>query len=170
VRVDRALRQLLADLDGVPVRDRQTGTERNLVLHHVAGLVRHADTPNMLLVVVLDADHAGQLGDLRHPLRVAGLEQLDHAGEAVRDVLTGDPAGVEGSHGELGARLADRLGGDDAHRLADVDQPARGERTPVARLAHTDVGLAGDDGTNPHGLHAGVDDRRRELVGELCAA
>ena len=37
-------------------------------------------------------------------LGVACLEQLDHAREAVRDVLARDPAGVEGSHRQLGAR------------------------------------------------------------------
>ena len=36
-----------------------------------------------------------------------------------------DTADVEGPHGQLRSRLADRLGGDDAHRLADVDRHAR---------------------------------------------
>ena len=68
---------------------------------------------------------ARELGDLRLALGLAGLEQLDHARQAVRDVLAGDAAGVERPHGELRARLADRLRGDDADRLADVDHAAR---------------------------------------------
>ena len=40
---------------------------------------------------------------------------------------------VERAHRELRARLADRLGGDDADRLADVDQVAARE---VAAVAH----------------------------------
>ena len=43
---------------------------------------------------------------------------------------------VERAHRELRARLADRLGGDDADRLADVDLVAAGEVAPVA-LART---------------------------------
>ena len=40
-------------------------------------------------------------------LRRAGFEELDDARQTVRDVLTGDAAGVECTHGELRARLAD---------------------------------------------------------------
>ena len=41
-------------------------------------------------------------------------------------------ADVEGAHGELGARLADRLRGDDADRLADIDRRAARQIAAVA--------------------------------------
>ena len=41
-------------------------------------------------------------------------------------------ADVERAHGELGARLADRLRRDHADRLAHVDRRAAGEIAPVA--------------------------------------
>src|SRR5215475_1080329 len=48
----------------------------------------------------------------------------------------GDPrrraADVEGTHGQLRSRLADGLGGDDAGRLAELDQPPRSQVAPVA--------------------------------------
>jgi hypothetical protein len=50
---------------------------------------------------------------------------------------------VEGPHGELRARLADRLGGDDADRLADIDRRAAGEVAPVAFGADAMLALAG---------------------------
>ena len=49
-------------------------------------------------------------------------------------------ADVEGAHGELGARLADRLGGDDAHRLADVHRRAARQVAAVAGAADADLG------------------------------
>jgi hypothetical protein len=70
------------------------------------------------------------------PFGLRALEQLDHAREAVRDVRAGDAAGVERPHRQLRARLADRLRGDDAHRVADLGQLARGQRAAVAALAH----------------------------------
>ena len=60
------------------------------------------------------------LGDLREALRLARLEQLDDARQAVRDVRAGDAAGVERPHRQLRAGLADRLRGDDADRVADL--------------------------------------------------
>ncbi len=75
------------------------------------------------------------LGDLRQALRLARLEQLDDARQAVRDVRAGDAAGVERSHRQLRARLADRLRGDDADRVADLGDLAGRHRAAVAGLA-----------------------------------
>ena len=54
----------------------------------------------------------------------------------------GDAAGVEGAHGQLGAGLADRLGGDDADRVAELDHRAGRERPAVAGLADPGLELA----------------------------
>ena len=51
---------------------------------------------------------------------------------------------VERAHRELRARLADRLGGDDADRLADVDPVAASEVAAVALRADAALGLAGE--------------------------
>ena len=56
---------------------------------------------------------------------------LLHLGDAGQ-VLARDTARVEGSHRELRARLADRLRGDDADRVADLDQPAGRQVAAVA--------------------------------------
>ena len=56
----------------------------------------------------------------------------------------GDAAGVERPHGQLRAGLADRLGGDDADRLAGPDHLAGGEVAAVARPADAVAGLAGE--------------------------
>ena len=86
----------------------------------------------LALLVLPDAHDARALGEERRTLRGTGLEELDDAREAVGDVLTRDATGVEGTHGELRARLTDRLGGDDADRLAELDELAGGEHRAVA--------------------------------------
>ncbi len=68
-------------------------------------------------------------------------------------------ADVERAHGELGARLADRLRRDDADRLAHVDRRAAGEIAPVAQPADAVLGLAGEHRADLHLLDAGGVDR-----------
>ncbi len=67
---------------------------------------------------------------VRDRFEVAGLVDLRRA------------ADVERAHGQLGARLTDRLRGDHADRLADVDRRAAGEIAPVARGADALLGFA----------------------------
>jgi hypothetical protein len=62
------------------------------------------------------------------PLGMRSLEQLLDARQTGGDVEPGDAAGMERPHRQLGARLTDRLGGDDADGLA------RPTISPVARL------------------------------------
>ena len=82
-----------------------------------------------------DLDDAVDLADLGLALGHAGLEQLLDARQAGGDVQAGDAAGVERPHGQLRARLADRLGGDDADGLTEVDQVAGCQVAAVARAA-----------------------------------
>jgi hypothetical protein len=70
-----------------------TGGDRVALL----GAVVTRDGDRSAAALVIDnADHAGRAGEDGLALRGAGLEELDDAREAVRDVLTGDAAGVEG--------------------------------------------------------------------------
>src|ERR1700742_4310904 len=65
---------------------------------------------------------------------------------------------MEGTHCELGARLADRLGGDDADRFAVVHRSSPGEVAAVALYAHADLGFAGQHRTDANLLNAGLRD------------
>ena len=93
------------------------------------------------------------VGDGLYPVEddPAGVERLELV---LFDGAGGRTADVEGTHGELGARLADGLGRDDAHGLADVDQMAAGQVAPVAERADAAFGLAGQRRTHHDGGHA----------------
>ena len=65
-------------------------------------------------------------------------------------------ADVERAHGELGARLADRLRRDDADRLAEIDRRAAGEIAPVALAADPVLGLAGEHRADADSLDLGL--------------
>src|SRR5690606_25673307 len=66
----------------------------------------------------------------------------------------GRTADVEGPHRQLGARLADRLGGDDADRFADVDVGAARQVAAVAGRADAGVGFTGQGRADLDGLDA----------------
>ena len=65
---------------------------------------------------------------------------------------------MEGTHGQLGAGLADGLSGDDADRLTDLDALAVGHVGAVAACADAHMGAAGHDGADLQLGDAGVDD------------
>jgi hypothetical protein len=126
LRVDRPRDQLLADLDVTAVLHQEART----LGHRVGDLLRPVvrfdeDLPRA--VGVLDPHPAGGLGDRGHTLRGASLEELDDTGQTVGDVVTATPrCGRYASSAEVhGSRS---MGGDDADRLADVDELARGQR------------------------------------------
>ena len=76
-------------------------------------------------------------------------------------------ADVERAHRELRARLADRLAGDDADRLADVHLVAAREIAPVALGAHAALRLAGEHRADDDLLDARLLDDVDEVLVEL---
>src|SRR4029453_12347465 len=167
VRVDGTLGQLLADLDVLTVLDAQLRTARQLVVDDLVGAVVRGDGQLAELLTVLDPDGAGQLGDRGLALGDAGLEELHHTRQTVRDVGTGHTTGVEGAHRQLGAGLTDRLGGDDADRLPDLHELAGRQRAAVAGGAGAEQRLTGEHAADLDLGHAGVDQRLDEHVTQV---
>ena len=62
--------------------------------------------------------------------------------------LAGSTTDVEGSHRELGAGFADRLRGDDADGLAELDHAACGQAATVAFDTNAALGFAGESGAD----------------------
>src|SRR5665647_88293 len=168
LRVDRALDQLVAHLDVIAIGDEQTRALAHRVGVLLGTIVRGEHDPARL-VSVLDHDAAVGLGDRSHALGGARLEELDHTRQTLRDVIACHTTGVEGAHRQLGAGLADGLGGDDADRLADVDHLAGGQGSAVARGAGTDLGVAGQDRTDPDLLDPGRHERADDDVTKVDA-
>src|SRR5262249_17675063 len=97
-------------------------------------------------------DNGDQTGAVHgHNLLAAALNhlQVDELHEAVVTGLdfglfgdaSGGAADVEGAHGELGARLADGLRGNHAHRFTHLDETAGGKVAAIATAAHTAPGF-----------------------------
>ena len=78
-----------------------------------------------------------------------------------------DAARVERAHGELRAGLADRLGGDDAHRVADLGHAAGREERAVAEAAEAPLAAALQHRANRDRRRVGV---LTELLDETAQA
>ena len=160
--------QARADLDVLAVLHEQAGPLRDRVGVLLGAVVRREQDATRL-VGLLDGDPARGLGDRGDTLGGARLEQLDDTRQTLGDVVTGHTTGVEGTHRQLGAGLTDRLGRDDADRLADVDELAGRQRAAVAQRAGADLGVAGEDRADLHRVDAGREERADDDVPEVDA-
>src|SRR5699024_5518377 len=112
--------------------DRQALPPGQLVEDDVAATVvrRQRDLP--VTVGLFDLDAPVGVRDRSLTAWHASREELLHTRQTRGDVITGDTALVARTHRQLCTRLTDRVRGDDAHRLADIDQLATAHRTSVA--------------------------------------
>ena len=127
-----------------------------------AALVGDADLPvavgrDEVAVAVHDGAQVVVLHDAG-VLRLV-LRGLDHPARGAAD--------VEGPHRELRARLADRLGRDDADGLAELGQPPGPEIAPVAHDADAPLRLAGERRPDAHALEPRLLDLLGQLLGDL---
>ena len=121
--------------------DHRTVTGLQVVLVAI-GLPRD-DFDEALVLGALQLDHAVQLSQDGLALRHACLEHLLHARQTRGDVDTSHTTRVERAHGQLRAWLADRLGGHDTYRVADLSQTPRTHVPAVAVLADAVTSFAG---------------------------
>src|SRR5690606_15964980 len=167
VRVDRALGETVASRHGLAIPHLEAGAIGDVV--HLFLAVLGGDDHLAASLALHDGDDAVDLGDDRLALGLASLKELFDPGQARRDVIDARHASrMEGAHGQLGAGLADGLGGDDADRLAYLDQLARREVTAVAPDAHPVPRAARQHRTDFHLFDARIlDGCGRGLVDQL---
>src|SRR5258708_3829402 len=79
----------------------------------------------------------------------------------------GGSADVERAHGELRARFADGLRGDDADRFAQFDHAAGSEIAAIAKRANAAAGFAGEHRTDAHALDTRALHLVRQLFGDF---
>src|SRR5690348_7182722 len=148
----------------IPVRDRLASLDLGTVPGREGRAVGDLVA---LALTTLDVDQADVAGTrdrnqmalrMLHGLQVVELQRaggLDghvvHRGRA-----RSRAADVEGTHRQLGAGFADRLRGDHANRLADVDDVSARQVAPVAQRTYAELGFTGDGRTHLHALHAGL--------------
>ena len=168
IGVDGAVGELVARLDHVPIPNPQLGAEGDQVLGGLPFLVGDGGLP---LLSLGEGHGAVNLGDHRQALGLTGLEDFHHTGKALGNIVrTGHAAGVEGTHGKLGARLADGLGRDDAHCLADVHRAAGGQVGAIALGAYAALAAAGKYAAALDGLDPCGDDLIPYVIGDQLVA
>src|SRR5207245_1294799 len=155
------------DRVGVGVPGEEHGVARHLgtVVHHERGAERHLEARmhGQLARFAVGLRLEDQLALVaRHHLLLLGrldvgqpVAELDHALDLrLAHGLLGDTgrraADVEGPQGELRPRLADRLGGESAHRLTHIHHVHGGEVAAVAHAAHPALRLAGEHRADLH--------------------
>ena len=146
----------------IPLRDGLAGLDVGAVLDVDDRTVGHLVALALTTMGIHDRQFAGTRNRDQVAIAVLhGLEvvELDRTGGLHVHVVDGSctrggTADMERTHGQLGTGLTNRLGGDDADRLADVDDVAAGQIASVAESANAERSRAGDRRTHEYRLHA----------------
>ena len=162
---------------GIPFRQAVAALDGGALIHLQARAIGDAVGGAFLALIVGDHDlhvaahrdqlTVGILDDVAvHDLDLAVIRRLDLG--LARHLRRA--ADMEGAHGELGARLADGLGGDDADRLADIDRGAARQIAAIAFAANAFRQFAGQHRTHAHLLDMGGFDLLGQVFGDFLAA
>ncbi|CAB4933346.1 unannotated protein [freshwater metagenome] len=104
--INRTHYQRVAHVDASAVFDEQTSTLGNRVADLFGAIIR--DDDNLAGAIgIFETDPTSDIADGRDALGGTRLKQLDHARKTMCDVIASHTTGVEGTHRQLGAGLAD---------------------------------------------------------------
>ena len=161
--------------EGVPGGDHRPRFDHLPVADAQGGAVRHGEPLPVNALIVEHGDLGVAVHDHFEPFVVPDRVQFlvadlaatlgAHLGLFHR--TTRRAADMKGAHGQLGAGLADGLGRDDAHRLADVDHVAAAQVAAVAHGADAALGLAGEHRADHHPVDTRGLDGLHPVLGDL---
>src|SRR5438105_15181670 len=104
------------------------------------------------------------LGVETHETEHASMLRLEHR---LLDHFARRSPDVEGSHGQLGSGLSNRLGRDHADRLPLLNDSAPCQITSVTSRADAPSRLTGQNGPDLHPIHPSLHDSLRPLFSTL---
>ena len=119
------------------------GTEGNFILFHFGIGIISRNQDQGQAVFFANADGSVNMTDNSLPFRFTGFKQFFNTGQPLGDVPAGDPAGVEGSHGQLGPRFPDGLGSYRTNRFTDINHLTGCQVAAVAMGANAVAAVAG---------------------------
>ncbi|XOQ26852.1 MAG: hypothetical protein ACFWTM_11300 [Mitsuokella multacida] len=151
MRVDRAFGKLVAWDEVHPLLDVHACTVRDSIFARLTFRRTDGDFAHAL-ARIFDFGIAFDLSDDGMMLRFACFEQFFDTRKTLGDIVTSNTAGVERTHGELRARLADGLGGNRTDSLADLDLSLVGKITAIALDADTELRFAGQDAADGYAV------------------
>ena len=128
--------------DFLSVSNFETSKTRNDVGLFSAVVGNNRDDTTLAFVFT-DSNNTSEARERRLTLWAPCFEQLNNARQTAGEVGTSNTTGVEGTHGELSAGLANRLCSDNANGFANFDEHAGRKRKSVTRSRHTEIGIVG---------------------------
>src|SRR5690606_10890580 len=93
------------------------------------------------------------------PFRIPCFEELLNTWQTLRNIVSGNAPGMECTHRQLGTRLTNRLGSDNANCFPDFNMSTRRQIAAVAFLTYSVTRTTAKHGTDLKLLDSCIDNR-----------
>lgn len=140
MRVDGTFGELIARFEMHSLLGGHAGTIRDRILADIA-LIRHDRNLAHTLTGIFNVSTALNLSDDSMVLWFTRLEKFLDTWKTLGDIVTGNTAGMERTHGELSTRLTDGLSSNNTDCLANLDLSMVSQIAPIALNADTKLRL-----------------------------
>ena len=114
MRVNTTFCQFVAGFQYLSVHNLDSGTIGDQISFGLTGFIIGNDNLTFFLGILNDRNPS-ELSDNRKSFGLSGLKKLLNTGKTLCDIITGNTAGMEGTHGKLCTGLTDRLCSDDTY-------------------------------------------------------